>query len=99
MKRKYRVGPYVDLDKDPITLPSGRVLDETAAREMARDTLRELRPGRPSLHGESGTSPEVRFRLEPQVKEELDAFARHRVLTPSQVMRDALRMYLDEHAS
>ncbi|MFM8515438.1 MAG: ribbon-helix-helix protein, CopG family [Actinomycetota bacterium] len=49
--------------------------------------------------GESGTSPEVRFRLEPQVKEELDAFARHRGLTPSQVMRDALRMYLDEHAS
>ena len=81
MKRKYRMGPYVDLDKDPITLPSGRVLDEAAAREMARDTLRELRRGRPSLHGESGSSPEVRFRLEPQVKQELDSFARDRGVT------------------
>lgn len=99
MNRKYRSGPYVDLDKDPITLPSGRVLNEAAAREMARETLRELRRGRPSLHGNSGASPEVRFRLEPHVKAELDSFARDRGITPSQVMREALRQYLDRHAS
>jgi hypothetical protein len=75
------------------------VLDEAGARALADETLRELRPGRPSLHGDSGASPEVRFRLEPQVKEELDSFARNRGVTPSQVMRDALRLYLDEHAS
>lgn len=97
--RALRVGPYVDLDKNPVTLPSGRVLDEAGARALADETLRELRPGRPSLHGDSGASPEVRFRLEPQVKEELDSFARNRGVTPSQVMRDALRLYLDEHAS
>lgn len=99
MNRKYRIGPYVDLDKDPITLPSGRVLDEAAAREMARESLRELRRGRPSLHGNTGASPEVRFRLEPHVKAELDSFARDRGVTPSQVMREALRQYLDRHAS
>lgn len=99
MTRKYRIGPYVDLDKEPITLPSGRVLDEAAANEMARETLRELRRGRPSLHGDSGPSPEVRFRLEPHVKAALDSLARDRGVTPSQVMRDALRMYLDKHAS
>lgn len=99
MTRKYRIGPYVDLDKDPVTLPSGRVIDEAAARELARATLHDLRRGRPSLHGHSGASPEVRFRLEPRVKEELDSFAQEHGTTPSQVMRDALRMYLDAHAS
>ena len=96
---KYRVGPYVDLDKNPVTLPSGRVLDEAAARELAEETLQELRRGRPSLHGNTGASPEVRFRLEPRVKDELDSYAARRGVTPSQVMREALRMYLDAHAS
>lgn len=99
MKRKYRMGPYVDLDESPVTLPSGLILDEAAAQKLARETLRELRRGRPSLHGDAGVSPEVRFRLEPQVKAELDSFARGRGVTPSQVMRDALRQYLDLHAS
>ncbi|MFM8349910.1 MAG: CopG family transcriptional regulator [Actinomycetales bacterium] len=99
MTRRYRVGPYVDLDKDPVTLPSGRVIDEAAAQTMADETLHELRRGRPSLHGKPGASPEVRFRLEPGVKQELDYLARQRGVTPSQVMRDALRAYLQEHAS
>ncbi len=97
--RTYRVGPYVNLDENPIVLPSGRVLDEAAARDLAEETLRELRRGRPSLHGDTGASPEVRFRLEPQVKEQLDSYAARRGVTPSQVMREALRMYLDAHAS
>ena len=99
MNRKYRVGPYVDLDKNPIVLPDGTVLDEKRAEEWGEAIAREHARGRPSLHGNSGASPEVRFRLEPRVKEESDSFAHERGVTPSQVMRDALRMYLDAHAS
>jgi|LakMenEpi03Aug12_release.lakeMendotaPanAssembly.Ray.scaffolds.fasta_scaffold378246_2 hypothetical protein len=99
MKPKYRIGPYVDLDKDPITLADGTVLDEEAAARLGEDIARKSLRGRPSLHGDTGVSPEVRFRLEPQVKEQLDSYAARRGVTPSQVMRDALRMYLDAHAS
>ena len=99
MTRKYRIGPYVDLDKNPLTLPDGTILDEARAEEMGEEIARKHLRGRPSLHGDPGTSPEVRFRLEPHVKAELDSFARDRGVTPSQVMRDALRQYLDRHAS
>jgi len=99
MKRTYRVGPYVDLDECPITLPDGTVLDEKRAERWGEEIARTHSRGRPSLHGNSGASPEVRFRLEPQVKEQLDSLARDRGVTPSQVMREALRHYLDVHAS
>lgn len=99
MKPTYRIGPYLDLDKSPITLPDGTLLDEKRAEQWGEEIAQKHLRGRPSLHGESGSSPEVRFRLEPRVKDELDSYAARRGVTPSQVMREALRMYLDAHTS
>jgi hypothetical protein len=46
MKRKYRIGPYVDLVKSPVTLPEGTVLDEKRAEESGEEIARKHLRGR-----------------------------------------------------
>jgi hypothetical protein len=88
-----------DLDKEPITLPSGRVIDNAGAEALARETLaaarnRNLIPGRKSLSGGSTHSPRVQFRVPDEIREKAEKRAKEKGVTLSVLAREALEQYL-----
>ena len=96
-------GVEVDLDTHPLTLPSGRVLDEAGAQDLAADLLeaagrplpeRLKRTGRPSLSGGSKTSPHVSFRVPETLRTRAEAEATRRGVSVSQLARQALEEHL-----
>lgn len=95
-------GVEVDLDTHPLTLPSGRVLDEAGARDVAADLLdaagrplpERLRAGRPSLSGRSRTSPHVSFRVPETLRAKAEAEAARRGVSVSRLARHALEEHL-----
>lgn len=88
-----------DLDEAPITLPSGRVLDEQAAAEYGREVADRAarRRGRPSLTAPGQHSPKVSARVRPDVKADLEQYARQHGRRPADVLREALEEYLEAH--
>jgi hypothetical protein len=91
----------VDLDEEPITLPSGRVLDEKAAeqfgREVADRAAARRRAGRPSLSGAGLHSPHMSVRVKPELKGAVDKIAERDGVRASDVLRAALEEYVDAH--
>ena len=103
---KYVVGPDavvtdddVDLDQDPITLPSGRVIDNKGAEALVEETLaaaqkRGLLPGRKSLSGGRHHSPVVAVRLPDAVRDKLVNRAKAEGRSVSAVIREGVERYL-----
>lgn len=88
-----------DLDDHPITLPSGRVLDEAGAEAYGRevaDRAARLR-GRPSLTAPGEHSPKITARVTPALKQEIAALAAREGRRPADVVRDALEEYVASH--
>lgn len=88
-----------DLDDHPITLPSGRVLDEAGAEAYGRevaDRAARLR-GRPSLTAPGEHSPKITVRVTPALKQEIAALAAREGRRPADVVRDALEEYVASH--
>jgi hypothetical protein len=78
---------------------SGEAHAEALAAELLEAAGRLLpqhlrRTGRPSLHGGSGRSPQVAFRLPAQTRALAEAAARARGITVSQLAREALEREL-----
>lgn len=63
-----------------------------AAERPLPDHLR--RTGRPSLHGGTGRSPQVAFRIPAQTRARAEALAHARGITVSQLAREALEREL-----
>jgi len=103
---KYRVGPEatisdqdVDLDLNPITLPSGKVLDNEAAADLGeRVAARVARNrGRPSLTHPGVHSPQVSSRVNPELKTAIEDIASRDGIRPADVVRQALQEYVATH--
>jgi hypothetical protein len=89
-----------DLDLEPITLPSGQVLDEKAAAaygEAAASRVAARRRGRPSLSAPGVESPQVSSRVSPDLRAAIDAIATRDGVRPAAVVRAALEEYVATH--
>lgn len=87
------------------TTASGEVLTDEDIEALADEAERgydlsrakRVRIGRPAL-GESGSSPRVQIRVDPQLAEALKARARKEHRSVSEIARTALREYVDRAA-
>lgn len=95
-------GAEVDLDVPPLTLSSGRVLDEAGAEDLAAELLEAAgrplpdhlkRGGRPSLSG-AKTSPHVSFRVPRALRGKAEVEAQRRGVSVSHLARQALEEHL-----
>jgi hypothetical protein len=89
-----------DLDNEPITLPSGRVLDEKAAAAYGEEVAARAaarRRGRPSLTAPGVHSPKVSSRVPPDLRAAIDAIAERDGVRPAEVVRKALEEYVATH--
>ncbi len=100
----YSYGPEVDLDHEEVRDSHGnRVTPEYVEKALA-DVLDEnspvlptdviTYPGRPSLTGGRGHSPQVTFRLPEQLHREAVDAAEREGVTVSALAREALERYL-----
>jgi predicted HicB family RNase H-like nuclease len=95
----------IDLDSEEIRY-RGKRLTEAEAERIAEETLEGIRRGkpsleeirrgrgRPSLSGRSRRSPQVAFRLTPELRAKVEARAKAEGRPVSQIARDALERYL-----
>lgn len=84
------------LPVNPETTKSG-----TEAAKSGREVLARAGVGRPSLagKGKAGTSPVRQFRLSPKLSANLDALAKVQDRRPSDVMREAVEVYVRNHST
>lgn len=90
----------VDLDAEEIYDSQGRRIDQAYVDDVVAYAHEVLtRPvGRPSLTGASQHSPQVSFRLTPQMKQQATRLAEKRGLSVSSLARQALADLLDDEA-
>lgn len=91
---KHRVLPDVDLATEDVRDSSGRRITVAYAEQAAADALASVGPGRPSLTGAKSPSPQVTFRVTPQLRERADAEAAKQGRHLSDLAREALERYL-----
>jgi predicted DNA-binding protein len=94
MSERYTLGPDVDLDQEVVLDKSGRRITEARAEQIAEETLREVRRGRPSLSGEPENSPRVSFRIPEQLRVRIEQQAEREGRPVSEIAREALERYL-----
>lgn len=95
-----RFGPDVtvrdlDLDQEEFVVGGQRLTTQRAA-ELAEK--QERRSGRPSLTGHGKHSPALNLRIPQGDKDELEAVASRQGRRISDVVREAVRQYLDRQA-
>ena len=87
-----------DLDIEPITLPSGRILDEAGAEKFAQEVLERVRArrnGKSTSHeAEHDPSPILHFRVPEPMHEEVVERAAEEGISVSRLARKALEQYL-----
>lgn len=85
------VGPDRDLDTDPIVW-RGRTIrekDVPALVEEVRQRIEQRGAGRPSLTGRAAHSPQIAFRLTPEMRRKAEKLAKQRGKTLSALAREA----------
>ena len=95
----------IDLDQEEFSYRGKRLLEADAERiaDQTVESIRKGKPpieqirrnrGRPSLTGRTQRSPQVAFRLTPELRAKVEARARAEGKPVSQIARDALERYL-----
>jgi|688.fasta_scaffold1231592_1 hypothetical protein len=89
-------GPYLDLEKEVILDSEGRRIDQAYVDSVveAAHALLDQRAGRPSLTGKAAHSPQVTFRIPPELKDQAERTAKERGTTVSKLAREAFERYL-----
>jgi len=89
---KYKLGPDINLDQEIVYDEDGTRITEKRAQEIADETLPVMRKtrGRPSLTGRSHKSPQVTFRLTPELKAEAEQIAKEEGTDLSALSRQLL---------
>lgn len=82
------IGADVDLDREDIRLADGTRLTEQAAGQLVDQARRAA--GRPSLSGRATASPQIAFRVAPDVRQRAAELAAQEGKTLSQLAREAL---------
>jgi hypothetical protein len=91
---KRPVLPDVDLTSDDVRDSQGRRITEEYARATTAQAIASVGPGRPSLTGAKATSPQVTFRVTPELRARAAAEAERQGRRISDVAREALERYL-----
>lgn len=86
--------PDVDLDVDDVRDSTGQRVTVAYAEAAAEEALIAVRRGRPSLSGNAAPSPQVTFRITPELREKVDAEATRQGRRVSDLAREALERYL-----
>jgi len=88
------VGPDVDLDEEEVHDARGRRVTREYADDAAEDALRKVGRGRPALGQEGQKSPQVTFRLPPELRAQLEQRAATEGKKVSEVAREAVEQFL-----
>ncbi len=91
---KHRVLSDVNLATEDVRDSKGRRITEEYAERAAADALASVGRGRPSLTGNKAPSPQVTFRVTPELRAKAAAEAARQGRRVSDVARDALERYL-----
>jgi hypothetical protein len=91
---KYDIGADVDLRTEDVRDSHGRRITEEYAERAAADALASVGRGRPSLTGAKAPSPQVTFRVTPELRARAAAEAARQGRRISDVAREALERYL-----
>jgi hypothetical protein len=97
MSEKYVItGPDVDLTEEVILDSKGRRVDQEYVDRALAEVEEHVtaKRGRPSLSGDSASSPQVTFRVAADVKQSAEAIAKARGTTVSVLAREALEAYI-----
>lgn len=98
-RAKYELapGPDVDLAREVVRDRRGRRITDAYVEQLVEATHEQLGRGRPSLTAEGGRSPQVTFRLPPELRAQAEALAAQEGKRVSDVARAALVEYLKSH--
>ncbi len=92
---KYVFDKYVDLGEHEVYEADGTRVTEARADEIVAEVLADVnRRGRPSLTGKPEHSPQIQFRVSPDVKRRAEQQAAAAGLTVSQYARQLLEQSL-----
>lgn len=94
MSATYVAGPDIDLDREVVLDKDGRRITERRAERIAKDVLRRVRPGRPSLTRAGTRSPEVKAGVPAELQQRVRDAAASEHISTSQLVRKALEHYL-----
>ncbi|MDR7300226.1 ribbon-helix-helix protein, CopG family [Haloactinomyces albus] len=97
---RYTDGGDIDLDSEEVYDSHGRRITEQYAEEAADYDPTRVRPGRPSLSADAAPgehSPQLRFRLPPELARRVRELAHREGRPLSDVGREALEEYLARH--
>lgn len=94
--RRYELapGPDIDLGRQVVRDRQGRRITEDYVERVVEQTHRQLGRGRPSLTGQPTRSPQVTFRLPPELRAKAEKLAAKQGKRVSDVAREALEAYL-----
>lgn len=95
-RQKYELapGPDIDLQRDVVRDRQGRRITDDYVERAVDATHTQLGRGRPSLSGQAMRSPQVTFRLPPELRAEAERLAQQEGKRVSEVARAALEEYL-----
>jgi hypothetical protein len=96
-KGRYNImGADVDLETEVIVDSGGRRIDQAYVDEVVASAhgVLDKRSGRPSLTGKVEHSPQVRFRITPELKARAEHAAAEQGTTVSRLAREAFERYL-----
>lgn len=94
MSAKYVAGPDIDLDREVVLDKRGRRITERRAERIAKDVVRRVGPGRPSLTRPGTRSPEVKARVPAELQQRVREAAASEHISTSELVRKALERYL-----
>lgn len=81
------IGDDVDLDRDDVRLQDGTRLTDDVADQLSEQIRRG---GRPSLSGKKQPSPQIAFRVTPDIRDKAAKLAARQHKSLSQLAREAL---------
>lgn len=87
-------GPDVDLARKVVRDSRGRRITQDYVDRAVADVHAKTGRGRPSLTGQATQSPQVTFRLAPELRAKAEARAKREGKRISEVAREALERYL-----
>lgn len=91
---KHQASPDVDVEVDDVRDSQGRRITEEYAQAATAQAIAFVGRGRPSLTGTKATSPQVTFRVTPELRARAAAEADRQGRRISDVAREVLERYL-----
>lgn len=92
--KKYVAGPYVDLEKEVVRDKKGRRIDQAYVDRVIESADAVRPPGRPTLSGKPGASPQIAVRLPAETYDRAVELAEARGITLASLAREAVETFV-----